>query len=253
MKELLIEIVKDAGNFLIKNFGKRIVSKKLKIKGKYDYSIIADTLVEKKIVDSIKNSGLKCKIITEERGKIDCGNFGKLLFIDPLDGSLNYSKGIPHFCVSIGVKEEDEFSLSVIYDPCREELFLAEKNKGAWLNGRRIKVNKCKRLQDSFCGIGFDYENFEVSTKIEEKLRKAVRRVRSFGCAGLDFAWVACGRLEGYVDLGLKPWDLVAGALLVEEAGGKVTDLKGNHWHPYCKQIVATNKFIHEKLLKVIQ
>jgi myo-inositol-1(or 4)-monophosphatase len=252
MEEKLIEIVKDVGELLIKNFGKVNMLKKIRIKSVYDYSIVADLLAEKEILKKLKEAKVKCKVITEERGEINLGNSEKLLFIDPLDGTLNYSKGIPHFCTSIAMEEGDEVTLGIIYDPCRKELFLAEKNKGAFLNGKRIKVNKCKSLKDSFCSIGFDYGNFEKSMKIEEKIREVVRRVRIFGCAGLDFSWVACGRLEGYVDLDLKPWDLVAGAFLVEEAGGEVTDIKGNPWHPYYKEIVATNKVIHKNLLKVI-
>jgi myo-inositol-1(or 4)-monophosphatase len=253
MRELLTEIVKDAGNFLIENFGKVSATRKFREKGRYDYSIFADVLAEKEILRRLKEAKLKCKVITEERGEVNLGNSEKLLFIDPLDGSLNYSKSIPHFCVSIALKEGDEIVLGIIYDPCRKELFLAEKNKGAFLNGKKIKVNKRRSLKDSFCAVGFDYENFEKNMEIEEKIRKAVRRVRIFGCAGLDFSWLACGRIEGYVNLGLKPWDLVAGAFLVEEACGKVTDLKGNPWNPYCKQIVATNRLIHKKLLRVIE
>jgi myo-inositol-1(or 4)-monophosphatase len=253
MRELLTEIVKDAGNFLIENFGKVSATRKFREKGRYDYSIVADVLVEKEILRRLKEAKLKCKVITEEKGEVNLGNSGKLLFIDPLDGSLNYSKGIPHFCVSIALKEGDEITLGIIYDPCRKELFLAEKNKGAFLNEEKIKVSKCKSLKNSFCAMGFDYENFKRSMMIEEKIRKAVKRVRSFGSAGLELSWVACGRLEGYVDLDLKPWDLAAGSLLVEEAGGKVTDLKGNPWNPYCKQIVATNRLIHKKLLRVIE
>jgi myo-inositol-1(or 4)-monophosphatase len=252
MKESLIEIVKHAGELLLKDFGKAHVIKKFKTKGAYDYSIVADMLVEKEILKMLKETRLRCKVLTEEGGEINFGNSGKLLFIDPLDGSLNYSKSIPHFCVSIALKEGDEITLGIIYDPCRKELFLAEKNKGAFLNEEKIKVNKCKSLKNSFCAMGFDYENFKRSMTIEEKIRKAVKRVRSFGSAGLELSWVACGRLEGYVDLDLKPWDLAAGSLLVEEAGGKVTDLKGHAWHPYCKEIVATNRVIHKKLLKVV-
>jgi myo-inositol-1(or 4)-monophosphatase len=252
MEEKLIEIVKDVGKLLIKNFGKVKMVKRVKIKNPYDYSISIDLLAEKEILKKLKEAKIRCSVITEERGRINLGDSDKLIFIDPLDGSLNYSKSIPHFCVSMAMKEKDEVNFGVIYDPCRDELFVAEKGKGAFLNGRKIKVNKCKNLKDSFCSMGFDFKNFEKSMEVEEKIRRAVRRVRSFGSAGLDFSWVACGRLEGYVDLDLKPWDLAAGALLVEEAGGKVTDLKGGSWHPYCKEIVATNKILHEKLLKVI-
>lgn len=252
MKEILIEIVKDVGKLLVKSFEKTKMVKLLEIKEGRDYSIVADKIAEKEILKKLREAKVKCKVITEESGEIDFGSSDKLLFIDPLDGTLNYSKNIPHFCVSIGLQEGDDIILGIIYDPWRKELFLAEKNKGAFLDDKKIRVSETQSLKDSFCAMGFDYKNLEKSLKVEERIRKVIRRVRVFGCAGLDFSWVACGRLESYVDLDLKPWDLVAGSLLVEEAGGRVTDLKGNNWHPGCKEIVATNKAIHEELLKVI-
>lgn len=252
MKEILMEIVRDTGRLLIENFEKTKAVKIVEVRKAYDYSIVADKLAEENILTKLKEAGIRCKIVSEESGEIDLGDSDKVLFIDPLDGTLNYSTGIPHFCISIALQKANEVILGIIYDPCREELFLAEKNKGSFLNNRRIKVSENKDLRSSFCAVSFNYQNFKRSMQVEEKVRKYVRRVRNFGSAAIELSWVACGRLQGYVDMNMNPWDMAAGALLIEEAGGKVTDFEGNNWHPYCKEILATNGIIHEDLLRTI-
>ncbi|MDI6806876.1 MAG: inositol monophosphatase family protein [Candidatus Aenigmarchaeota archaeon] len=251
MKELLMEIVRDTGKLLLENFEKIKPAEILERKA-YDYSIVADKLAEDNILTKLKEAGVKCKVVSEESGQINLGDSGKVLFIDPLDGTLNYSVGIPHFCISIALQKANEVILGIVYDPSREELFLAEKNKGAFLNNKRIEVSKNRDLRNSFCAVAFNYRDFKRSLLVEEKIRKVIRRVRNFGSAAIDFSWVACGRLQGFVDMNLSPWDMAAGALLVEEAGGKVTDFKGNNWHPYSKEILATNGIIHGELLRII-
>ncbi len=175
--------------------------------------------------------------------------------IDPLDGTTNYAHGYPASCVSIVLLFQEEPLLGGIIDPFREECFIAEKGKGAFLNGKRIFVSKTKSLKESLLITGFAYDRHRHSHFYVERLRRfllASHDIRRSGSAALDLAWIACGRADGFWEFRLNPWDVAAGWLLVEEAGGKVTDFSGKRWlspNVFGPQTLATNGRIHSEML----
>jgi myo-inositol-1(or 4)-monophosphatase len=168
--------------------------------------------------------------LAEESGAAGGGQAEFRWIIDPLDGTTNFIHAFPQYCVSIAVEQRGALAHAVVYDPVRNELFTASKGRGAFLNDRRIRVSKCVRLQDALVGTGFP---FKEVTRLDLYLRQLRRfmetasGVRRAGAAALDLAYVACGRLDAFWELGLSPWDMAAGALLIQEAGGLVGDLKG--------------------------
>jgi myo-inositol-1(or 4)-monophosphatase len=167
-------------------------------------------------------------ILSEESGA--SGGSRYRWIIDPLDGTTNFIHGFPHYCVSIGVEHRGILAHAVVYDAPRDELFTASKGRGAFLNDRRIRVSKCQKLGDALMGTGFPYRELDRLDLYMKQLRTMMERssgVRRAGAAALDLAYVACGRLDGFWELGLSPWDMAAGALLIQEAGGLVADLQG--------------------------
>jgi myo-inositol-1(or 4)-monophosphatase len=181
-----------------------------------------------------------------------------LWIIDPLDGTTNYAHGYPASCVSIGLLKDGRPLLGGVYDPFREELFFAEKGRGARLNGGRIHVSRVPKLAESLLVTGFAYDRAERSRFYVEQFRRFMVRchdVRRSGTAALDMAWTAAGRVDGFWELYLNPWDVAAGMLLVEEAGGRVTDFSGKVWtdpKTYGRQTLATNSRIHREMLALL-
>jgi len=176
-------------------------------------------------------------------------------YVDPLDGTTNFAHGFPVFCVLLGLEyrekglpagEDGEMRAAVVYDPLRDECFVAEKGKGAWLNGRQIRVSKTKALQESLTGTGFPSHKRHSSPNVHFYQEFTVRShgVRRAGSAGLDLAYVACGRLDGFWEFNLNPWDTSAGYLLVEEAGGTVTRMDGSKFRLDSSEVLATNGLI---------
>jgi myo-inositol-1(or 4)-monophosphatase len=170
--------------------------------------------------------------------------------IDPLDGTTNFAHAFPFFCVSIALEKSGRIVLGVVYDPIREELFFAEKGRGAYLNGKKIHVSKVKKLIDSFLATGFSYGIKRKDRNISyfRKLLTRTQAIRRAGSAALDLCYVACGRFDGFWEMDLHPWDSAAGMLIVEEAGGKVTRFDSSPYSPYDKNILATNGHIHNKM-----
>jgi myo-inositol-1(or 4)-monophosphatase len=183
-------------------------------------------------------------------------------YVDPLDGTTNFAHGFPVFCTLLGLehrpkglrKDEDgEIIASVTYDPLRDECFVAERGKGAWLNGRQIQVSKTKALQESLTGTGFPSHKRHVSPNIHFYQEFTLRShgVRRAGSAGIDIAYVACGRLDAFWEFNLNPWDTSAGYLLVEEAGGKVTHMDGGKFTLDSREVLATNGLITDEMVKL--
>jgi myo-inositol-1(or 4)-monophosphatase len=170
--------------------------------------------------------------------------------IDPLDGTTNFAHAFPFFCVSIALEKSGRVVLGVVYDPIREELFFAEKGRGAYLNGKKIHVSKVKKLIDSFLATGFSYGIKRKDRNISyfRELLTRTQAIRRAGSAALDLCYVACGRFDGFWEMDLHPWDSAAGMLIVEEAGGKVTRFDRSPYSPYDKNILATNGHIHNKM-----
>jgi len=178
-----------------------------------------------------------------------------LWMIDPLDGTTNYAHGYPNFAVSIGLAEREEMAVGVVYDPMRDELYTAERSRGAFLNARPIRVSQSDRLIRSLLATGFPYDRAESdqnNLNFFNAMIMACQEIRRSGSAALDLCSVAAGRLDGYWELKLHPWDVAAGSLIVREAGGSVTDLSGGRSDVRDKEIIASNGIIHAQILDVM-
>jgi myo-inositol-1(or 4)-monophosphatase len=214
----------------------------------------ADHAAEKAIFEVIQKKFPNHFILSEESGAVVTDSDTKWI-IDPIDGTINYACGIPICCVSIGVEQHGEMIMGAVYNPFMKELFFAEKGYGATLNGNKITVSKKNNLSTSCLVTGFPYTYLDRENgplQIFEKLIRKGIPVRRLGSAAIDLCWVAAGRFDGFYEHHLQPWDSAAGYLIVEEAGGQVTDMKGDKFSCHQHSIVATNGFIQQNLLAVI-
>lgn len=247
-----IEAAKEAGKLLKQRVGK---IKTIEQKEGHERNLVTevDKKSEELIVQIIKKHFPSHEILAEERGSQ--GKSKTKWIIDPLDGTTNFTHGLPVFCVSIGVEQEGEILCGVIYDPNFDELFTAEKGKGAFLNGRRIHVSATTSLMKSLLVTGFPYNIAENPNHAVERfvnfLMKA-QAVRRMGSAAIDLAYVACGRYDGFWEVSLNPWDMAAGALLVEEAGGVVSNFTGGKFSIYEKEILASNGAVQDEMVKAL-
>jgi myo-inositol-1(or 4)-monophosphatase len=214
----------------------------------------ADRESEELIVSELRKEYPEIGIIAEETKP---GNWQEkeVFIVDPLDGTNNFSFGIPMFCVSIAYQLDGDLKIGVIYDPLHEELFYAEKGRKAFLNESLITVSKRKSLRDSIIATGFPYikDKKEDSNAPEfSALLMESRGVRRMGSAALDLCYVACGRFDGYWEKHLKIWDISAGGLIVAEAGGKITNFSGDKWDHRSGNVIASNGIIHNKMKEII-
>jgi len=251
-KKYAIEAALSAGSFIRSHLGKsRIVG----YKGEINLVTDVDKKAERLIVSILKKHFPRYHFLAEEEGG-DMGVSGYKWIIDPLDGTTNYAHGFPFFCVSIALEREGEAVLGVVYDPAREELFCAERGKGAFLNKRRIRVSRTRRLKDSLLATGFAY-GFKKARRsnIENFLQFLLcsRAIRRAGSAALDLCYVACGRFDGFWELDLYPWDTAAASLIATEAGGSVSRLDTTAYSHYAKEILASNGKIHSEMAKVLR
>lgn len=214
----------------------------------------ADFASDKAIRSIIKNAFPDHGIVSEEsREKVTESDYKWI--IDPIDGTVNFANGIPICCVSIGLEYKDEMLMGAVYNPNLNEFFFAEKGMGATLNDEKISVSSKTRLITSCLVTGFPYTYLENPNGPLEVFSKLIRQgvpVRRLGSAAIDLCWVACGRFDGFYEHELHAWDSAAGFLIVKEAGGKVTNLKGDPYSPYQPGIIATNGKIHAELQKVV-
>ncbi|MCQ9205914.1 MAG: inositol monophosphatase [Omnitrophica bacterium] len=223
----------------------------------FDLVTIADTESEQIIVGAIRKYFPEHNFLAEENN-YEKTNSEFTWIIDPLDGTNNFASGLPIFCTSIALAKKDELILGVIYDATRDELFWAEKDKGSFLNGKPIRVTSQESLQDSILITGFYYDRGEYMERTLDNIRnfftKRIRGLRRLGAAALDLCYIASGRASGFWEFRLSPWDFAAGKLLVEEAGGKVTNQKGEEVNPNNPSyIVASNAKIHQAMLSVLR
>jgi myo-inositol-1(or 4)-monophosphatase len=254
MLELAIEAALDAGRFLKMNVGK---VKTVEHKQGQETNLVTeiDKGAEERIIRKIKQRYGDHDFLGEESGSAQSTSEYKWI-IDPLDGTTNYTHGLPIFCVSIGLEVRGELALGVVYDPNLDELFKAEKGKGAFLNGRPIRVSRTDKLIESLVVTGFPYD---VRTNADRLVRhfanflKEAQAVRRLGSAALDLCYVAAGRFDGFWEASLNPWDMAAGVLILEEAGGKFTDLRGFPSTIYKKELLATNGLIHGRMVDVLK
>ena len=214
----------------------------------------ADHAAEKAIITVIQNKYPDHFILSEEVGEIKTSSDYKWI-IDPIDGTVNFANGIPICCVSIALEHNGSMILGAVYNPLMNEFFYAEKGSGAFLNDKRIQVSDKSEVIKSCLVTGFPYTYLDEANGPLQVFEKLIRRgipVRRLGSAAIDLCWVACGRFDGFYEHKLAPWDSAAGFLMVEEAGGTVTDFKGDYYSPYQPHILATNGKIHEELLNAV-
>jgi myo-inositol-1(or 4)-monophosphatase len=253
MKDFAVDLAKEAGQVLMDHLERRLTveSKSSEI----DLVTEADLASEKLIVEAIRQQYPEHSILSEEGlGQEQTGEF--LWLVDPLDGTTNYAHGYPVFCVSIALQREGETILGVTYDPVRDELFWAEKDREAYCNGRRLSVSGTDSLRRSLLATGFFYTRASIEdNNLAEfgRIMPQVQGVRRAGSAALDMAYVADGRLDGYWEFHLSPWDWAVGDLLVREAGGRTSDVSGQPWRLRSNNIVATNGLLHEELLAALK
>jgi len=250
MKSLMIKTSIEAGKLLMKNFGK---IKTVRAKDKKSYVTNVDLESDKLIISAIRKKYPDHNIISEESGEIN-NNSEYTWYIDPIDGTHNYIKNIPLFGISIALTHKKELKLGAINLPYLKELYVAEKGKGAYLNGKRLRVSNKNNLKNSF--IVMDLSIRYVPKKVMgifDRLKTRVYDIRAFGCAVYEYAIIANGIADGYITAYTNSWDAAAGVLIVEEANGKVTDFDGNAWSPEQNKFVSTNKKIHGKLLKLVK
>ncbi len=254
IKQLLVsasDIALGAGEILKKRFDQQ---HKVRYKGRIDPVTEADLKSEKFIVSEINKRYPDHAILAEEGGGDDNGSVFRWV-IDPLDGTVNYAHGFPVYCVSIAVEHENRIIVGVIYDPERDEIFTAGRGLGSHLNGHRIHVSSERKLQRALLATGFAY-NVRTARKnnlgLFARMVKTAQAVRRAGSAALDLCWLACGRLDGFWEFYLHPWDTAAAKLMVEEAGGKVTQVDGKAYSVFHKNILASNARLHSALKKAL-
>ena len=251
-KEVAVFSAKSAGDLLLENFGKK---QKINYKSDVDLLTEIDKKSEKLIIDIITKNFPGHNILSEESKPTDKKSSYKWI-IDPLDGTTNYAHNFPFFCVAIALEIDGEIRLGVVYNPILNELFFAEKGKGAYLNNKKIKVSEIKKITNSLLATGFPYDikeskNNNIKNFINFSL--CAQAVRRPGSASLDQCYVAMGRLDGFWELKLNPWDMAAGSLIVKEAGGKVTDFSGKNFSIYKREIVASNGIIHSDMIDILK
>lgn len=254
MLNFAIETARDAGQILLEKFGRTIDIQK---KGEINLVTEADLASEALIIERIKSYYPKHAILAEEAGEAVVMGSETLWkwIIDPLDGTTNYAHGYPCFCVTLALEHEGAIVIGVTYDPTRNELFAAEKGQGATLNGKTIRVSATDKLGDALIVTGFPYD-FKSRPAFARHLTEFLlqsRGVRRDGSAAIDMAYVACGRYDGFWEDGLNPWDVAAGKLLIEEAGGQLSYYDGSPLSVYKPPILASNGRIHSQMLDVLR
>ncbi|MBI4352356.1 MAG: inositol monophosphatase [Candidatus Omnitrophica bacterium] len=242
-----------AGKLLLRRYGK-LKQSQIQVKSRHDFVTEVDCESQRLIISTIQKYFPDHHFYAEEGEKESMPDHGVLWVIDPLDGTANYIHRFPLFSISIGVLVDGKPRTGVIYDPVHREMFTAQKGKGAFLNGKRISVAKTKALEDALMATGIPFrarDRFEEYMASFRRISLASAGMRRGGSAALDLAYVACGRLDGFWELDLALWDIAAGALLIEEAGGRVTDVWGGKEHWVRGDILAANSFVHEELLRI--
>jgi len=253
MIEDIIQISKEAGELIRNAFGK---NHSIEFKTN-ELNLVTETdkASEKLITDFIKKKYPSHGILAEE-GSDRNKSAEYLWVVDPLDGTTNFAHGLPIFAVSIGVQKNGETIAGVVYDVMRDVIFSAENNSGSFENGKRINVSKNEILGHSMLVTGFPYDIRENPDKAFERFiafLKHARAIRRLGSAAIDFCYVARGVFDGFWEVSLHPWDICAGKLIVEEAGGLITDFDGNKIDIYSKRILATNYLVHPRMIEVLR
>jgi len=250
---IAIRAARAAGDSIVREMD-RACDISIESKGKNDFVTEVDKNAEEIIINTIKNAYPNHAFLAEETGLSGEGDF--LWIIDPLDGTTNFLHGFPHFAVSIALQHKGVLDQAVIYDPLKQELFTASKGTGALLNNKKIRVTSKKSLDGALLGTGFPYNNEKAVTHFIKSFKAFfpnVAGIRRAGVASLDLAYVACGRLDGFWEFALKPWDIAAGALIVQEAGGINVELMGEIDFMKTGNIISANPKMIKAMLKTLR
>jgi myo-inositol-1(or 4)-monophosphatase len=247
-----VKAARAAGNIILRHLN-RVEGLNVEEKARHDYVSEVDKLAEAEIIKELRRAYPGHGFLAEESGQK--GKTDKVWIIDPLDGTHNYLRGFPHFSVSIGFRDHGDLVYGVVYDPLRDEMFTASKGDGAFLNDRRIRVTRREGLAGAMLGTGFPYRqrrHLDAQLDMTRALLVEAEDIRRTGSAALDLAYVAAGRLDGYFEIGLNPWDMAAGILLVREAGGHCSDFAGKGGMPEKGNLIAGNHFVAAAMAKII-
>jgi myo-inositol-1(or 4)-monophosphatase len=250
----MTEAARKTGRVLRRDFGE-VEQLQVSHKGPSDFVTAADIKAEKTLRAELQKARPRFGFLMEESGEIQ-GEDGKHRWIiDPIDGTTNFLHGIPHFAISIGLEMEGEMIAGLVYNPIVEEVFWAEKGQGAFLNDKRLRVSARNRMSEAVMATGIPFHGrpgHEPFIDQMGRVMKDVAGIRRMGAASLDLAYVAAGRFEGFWEAGLQPWDIAAGVLLVREAGGFVTDFKGDKNVLASGNVVAANAKLHKQFLDLV-
>ena len=243
-----------AGRSLARDFGE-VEQLQVSMKGPGNFVTAADMRAEQIIYDELSRARHGYSFLMEERGLVEGPDKSHVWIVDPLDGTTNFLHGIPHFAVSIALQREGELVAGLIYNPANGDAFTAERGKGAFFNDRRIRVAARSRLDDCVIATGIPHrgrEGHEAFLRQLAAVMTSVSGIRRLGAAALDLAWVASGRFDGFWEMGLAPWDLAAGALLITESGGLVADLDGSENYMQSGNLVCGSPKVFAQLLQTV-
>ena len=252
---VMVAAARKAGRGLIRDFGE-IENLQVSLKGPADFVSTADKRTENKLLEELSRARPGYCFLLEEGGSVDGPDKSHRFIIDPIDGTTNFLHGIPHFAISIALERDGQLVSAVVFNPVTDEMYVAEKGQGAYLNDKRLRVSARKKLNESLLATGIPWlgrDNHEMFLAELAGTMGQTSGVRRFGTASLDLAYVAAGRFDGFWERGLSPWDVAAGILLVREAGGVVSDLDGGTRALDSGHILAANEALHPQLLKLLK
>lgn len=248
-----VTAARTAGDFILKHLG-QLTSADIHVKQTFDFVTRADLQSESIILEAIGRKFPTHSFLTEESETAETPREFRWI-IDPLDGTTNYIHGFPVFAVSIALEHKGDIVIGVVFDPLRDELFHAVKGQGSYLNNKRINVSAVSSIQSSLVSTGFPFRKKEMTDsylRVFSEVFHEVSDLRRAGSAALDLAYVASGRCDGFFELNLSPWDIAAGSLLIGEAGGCISDFRGENSYMKSGNVVAGNQFVHSQLVKII-
>ncbi len=255
LMNIMTGAARKAGKAILRDFGE-LENLQVMRKGLNDFVTKADLKAERVLKDELSRTRPHYGFVMEEGGVIEGPDKTHRWFIDPLDGTINFMHGVPHFAISVGLEREGQLVAGVIYNPVTDELYTAEKGQGAWLNDRRLRVSARRDLADSLIATGIPHRGRPGQNEFIGEVNTIMREVsgvRRFGSAALDLAWVASGRYDAFWERALSPWDVAAGIVLVREAGGVVSDLSSGQDMLTNGHILASNGQLHGPMLKLLK
>ncbi|MGL4495302.1 MAG: inositol monophosphatase family protein [Beijerinckiaceae bacterium] len=252
---VMLDAVQKASRSLKRDFGE-IENLQVSMKGPGDFVSAADKKAEKILYEALVKARPGFGFVMEEGGVIEGGDSAHRWHIDPLDGTQNFLHAIPHSCISVALERDGTIIAGVVYDFAKDEMFIAERGQGAFLNNRRLRVSARRSAPEALVGCGIPHIGKGGHAQFQRELAGAMTKfanVRRLGAAALDLAYVAAGRMDAFWESGLNSWDIAAGALLVREAGGFITDTKGREFTVETKDVCAGNEDIHRQLVQVLK